>query len=97
MNSISTYNKAKYFSEPFRITLFQRRHPVRQARRKWGARGALVFSRTVNPYISSRGDRLCPPQYYEPPRIFRPCDGPAFREKEISKALEYKVGPNASS
>ena len=48
-----------------------------QARRKRGARGAVappVFSRTVNP-ISTRGSRLCPPQYYEPPRIFRPCDG----------------------
>jgi hypothetical protein len=50
-----------------------------QARRKRGAEGALappVFGRTVNP-ISTRGSRLCPPQYYEPPRIFRPCDGPA--------------------
>ena len=34
-----------------------------------GAGGALappVFCKTVNP-ISTRGDRLCPPQYYEPP------------------------------
>ena len=35
-----------------------------------------VFGRSVNP-ISTSGSRLCPPQYYEPPRIFRPCDGPA--------------------
>ena len=34
-----------------------------------------VFDRSVNP-ISTMGDRLCPPQYYQPPRIFRPCDGP---------------------
>ena len=35
-----------------------------------------VFGRTVNP-ISTRGSRLCPPQYYEPPPDFqtlrRPC------------------------
>ena len=48
----------------------------RQARRKRGAVAPPVFSRTVNP-ISTRGSRLFPPQYYEPPWIFRPCDGPA--------------------
>ena len=42
-----------------------------------GALAPPVFGKTVNP-ISTRGDRLCPPQYYEPPRIFRPCDGPAW-------------------
>ena len=43
-----------------------------------GAVGALappVFGQSVNP-ISTRGGKLCPPQYYQPPRIFRPCDGP---------------------
>ena len=33
------------------------------------------FGRSVNP-ISTRGDRLCPPNYYWHPRIFRPSDGP---------------------
>ena len=32
------------------------------------------FGRSVNP-ISTRGDRLCPPNYYWHPRIFRPSDG----------------------
>jgi hypothetical protein len=32
--------------------------------------------RSVNP-ISTRGDRLCPPNYYWHTRIFRPSDGPA--------------------
>ena len=42
----------------------------------WGALAPPpVFGQTVNP-ISTRGGRLYPPQYYEPPRIFRPCDGP---------------------
>ena len=31
-----------------------------------------IFDTPVNP-ISTR---LCPPQYYQPPQIFRPCDGP---------------------
>ena len=33
------------------------------------------FVRLVNP-ISTMGDRLCPPNYYWHPRIFRPSDGP---------------------
>ena len=33
------------------------------------------LGRSVNP-ISTRGDRLCPPNYYWHPRIFRPSDGP---------------------
>ena len=33
------------------------------------------FGRSVNP-ISTRGDRLCPPNYYWHPRIFRPSYGP---------------------
>ena len=32
------------------------------------------FGRSVNP-ISTRGDRLCPPNYYWHTRIFRPSDG----------------------
>ena len=45
-----------------------------------GARGAMAppdFVRSVNP-ISTRGDRLCPPNYYWHPRIFRPSDGPGL-------------------
>ena len=34
------------------------------------------FGRSVNT-ISTRGDRLCPPNYYWHLRIFIPCDGPA--------------------
>ena len=34
------------------------------------------FGRSVNP-ISTRGDRLCPPNYYWHTQIFRPSDGPA--------------------
>ena len=34
------------------------------------------FGRSVNPF-STRGDRLCPPNYYWHPRIFRPSYGPA--------------------
>ena len=33
------------------------------------------FGRSVNP-ISTRGDRLCPPNYYWHTQIFRPSDGP---------------------
>ena len=33
------------------------------------------FDRSVNP-ISTRGDRLCPPNYYWHTQIFRPSDGP---------------------
>ena len=45
-----------------------------------GAGGAMAppdFGRSVNP-ISTRGDRLCPPNYYWHPRIFRPSDGPVI-------------------
>ena len=35
-----------------------------------------IFGRSVNP-ISTRGDKLCPPNYYWHTRIFRPSDGPA--------------------
>ena len=34
------------------------------------------FGKPVNP-ISTRGDRLCQPNYYWHTRIFRPSDGPA--------------------
>ena len=51
-----------------------------QGCRQGGAGGAsapTIFDRSVNP-ISTRGGRLCPPQYYQPSRIFRPCDGPVM-------------------
>ena len=62
-----------------------------QARRKRGGWGALAppgFGQTVNP-ISTRGGRLYPPQYYQPPRIFRPCDGPevTYLEIEINQEI----------
>ena len=34
--------------------------------------------------LSQPGGRLYPPQYYEPPRIFRPCDRPACSKQLIS-------------
>ena len=36
------------------------------------------FGRLFNT-ISTRGDRLCPHNYYWHPRIFRPSDGPAIQ------------------
>ena len=35
------------------------------------------FGRSVNPF-STRGDRLCPPNYYWHTRIFRSSDGPEY-------------------
>ena len=37
------------------------------------------FVRSVH-HISTRGNRLCPPNYYWHTRIFRPSDGPVFTE-----------------
>ena len=51
-----------------------------------------VFARSVNP-ISTRGGTLCPPNYYVPPRIFRPCNFPvkiSFSEV-FSSNLSFKV------
>ena len=53
---------------------------VIQACHKQGGRGATcppppVFGRSVIPYLNQE-DTLCPPHYYVPFRIFRPCDGP---------------------
>ena len=39
------------------------------------------FGRSVNP-ISTRGDRLSPPNYYWHTRIFRPSDGPEYTAQE---------------
>ena len=40
------------------------------------------FGRSVNP-ISTRGYKLCPPNYYWHPRIFRPSEGPVFPWKVL--------------
>ena len=44
----------------------------KQACRKLGAVGALA------PRFFAKQLTLSQPQYYEPPRIFRPCDGPGL-------------------
>ena len=41
----------------------------------WGTMTPPDFARSVNT-ISTRGDRLCPPNYYWHTQIFRPSDGP---------------------
>ena len=48
-----------------------------QGRRKWGGWPPQVFGQTVNPILTRGADYIYPLQYYEPPQIFRPCDGPA--------------------
>ena len=45
-----------------------------KARRPWVCQVCPDFGRSVNP-ISTRGDRLYPPNYYWHTRIFRPSDG----------------------
>ena len=49
--------------------------------------GCPDFGSSVNP-ISTRGDRLCPPNYYWHTQIFRPSDGPA---KDLSYQFLYSV------
>ena len=50
------------------------------------------FGRSVNP-ISTRGDRLCPPNYYWHTRIFRPSDGPAGAKYALHvQWLKYIIG-----
>ena len=51
------------------------------------------FGRPVNP-ISTRGDRLCPPNYFWPTRIFRPSDGPESLVPQIklqSNSCQYPL------
>ena len=45
------------------------------------------FGRSVNP-ISTRGDRLCPPNYYWHTRIFRPSDGPGLPTGETGTTAD---------
>ena len=57
-----------------------------------GAGSAMAppdFGRSVNP-ISTRGDRLCPPNYYCHPRVFRPSNGPV----KVCKKAGLNVSPN---
>ena len=42
-----------------------------------GAIAPPDFGRSFNP-ISTKGNRLCPPNYYWHTQIFRPSDGPAM-------------------
>ena len=42
------------------------------------------FGRSVNP-ISTRGDKLCPPNYYWHTRIFRPSDVPDVYIRILTK------------
>jgi hypothetical protein len=44
------------------------------------------FGRSVKP-ISTRGDRLCPPNYYWHSRIFRPSFGPG----PIASVAQYRA------
>ena len=50
------------------------------------------FGRPVNP-ISTRGDRLCPPNYYWHTRIFRPSDGPEIAHLKLveQNCNNYKI------
>ena len=43
-------------------------------------RGAPSFCQISLPYLNqgAGGGTLCPPHYYVPPQIFRPCDGPGL-------------------
>ena len=48
-----------------------------QARRNWGSEGVLALQFLAKQLtLTQPGGRLYPPQYYEPPRIFRPCNRP---------------------
>ena len=46
------------------------------------------FGISVNP-ISTRGDKLCPPNYYWHTRIFRPSDGLGFKIVIIKAGLGW--------
>ena len=55
------------------------------------------FGRSVNP-ISTRGDRLCQPNYYWHTQIFRPSDGPVdvFLKFEPPNARVLNFPKNSS-
>ena len=54
---------------------------MEQGCRQRGAGGASAPQYLTDQLTLSQqgGGRLCPPQYKQPPRIFRPCDGPVGR------------------
>ena len=54
-----------------------------------------VYGRSVNP-ISTKGDRLCPPNNYWHTRIFRPSDGPDLITVLNIVDLSKKVGGDKS-
>ena len=47
------------------------------------------FDRSVNP-ISTRGGRLCPPNYYWHTQIFRPPDGPVIISVQKIALFDFK-------
>ena len=48
------------------------------------------FGRSVN-HISTRGDRLCPPNYYWHTWIFRPSDGPVGSIKNLDTGSYFAI------
>ena len=67
--------------------LCQHKYGTEQACRPWVCRVCMAhpdFGRSVNP-ISTRGDRLCPPNYYWHTGIFRPSDGPVHYKFRLSR------------
>ena len=52
--------------------------------------GPPDFGRSVNP-ISTRGGHIIPTQYYVPPQIFRPCDGPVTYTFSNLRSINEKV------
>ena len=52
-----------------------------------------IFGRSVNPILTRRG-RLCPPNYYWHPRIFRPSYGPAEWMKNAIMQLLWQARMN---
>ena len=57
-----------------------------------------IFRRSDNP-ISTRGDRLCPPNYYWHTQIFRPSDGPAYDFSQIlwAKTIGWGFKPKTQN
>ena len=79
---ILDYWQGKLRFKSYALLPFVSERTIEQGCRSWGCRGCHAmahpdFGRSVNP-ISTGGDRLCPPNYYWHPRIFRPSDGPVM-------------------
>ena len=86
---------------------FTRAYLSMQGCRPWGCRVCAMahpdFGSSVNP-ISTRWDRLCLPNYYWHPRIFRPSDGPGmyiltWNEKQENNFIDllWKVTAHCTS